>query len=120
MSMQGTKKGMSSSLWNRRMSNKRNPIIDPIQPIVYQIRLKGHLSHQWTDWFEGLTITLDEDGNTLLTGPVVDQAALHGLLKKVRDLGLPLVSVCPIDPGQADAPIVKPVLGANNQEKSDS
>ena len=98
MSMQGTKKGMSSSLWNRRMSNKRNPIIDPIQTIVYQIRLKGHLSHQWTEWFEGLTITLEEDGNTLLTGPVIDQAALFGLLKKVRDLGIPLLSVNRVDP----------------------
>ena len=75
------------------MSNKRNLIIDSSQPIIYKIRLKGHLSHQWTDWFEGLTITLEEDGNTLLTGTVIDQAALHGLLKKVRDLGMPLLSV---------------------------
>jgi hypothetical protein len=61
--------------------------------MVYQIRIKGHLDSQWTDWFEGLTITLEEDGDTLLTGPVADQAALHGLLRKVRDLGMPLVSV---------------------------
>lgn len=65
----------------------------PDQSMVYQIRIKGHLSSQWTDWFEGLTITLEEDGDTLLTGTVVDQAALHGLLKKVRDLGMPLLSV---------------------------
>jgi len=75
------------------MSNELEPKKELSQPIVYQIRLKGHLGSQWTDWFEGLTITLEEDGNTLLTGPVVDQAALHGLLKKVRDLGMPLVSV---------------------------
>ena len=62
---------------------------------------------EWTDWFEGLTITLEEDGNTLLTGLVVDQAALHGLLKKVRDLGMPLLSVCPLEPGQADQSDVK-------------
>ena len=61
--------------------------------MVYQIRIKGHLGSQWTDWFEGLTITLEGNGDTLLTGPVVDQAALHGLLKKVRDFGMPLVSV---------------------------
>ena len=64
--------------------------------MVYQIRLKGHLGHEWAEWFEGLTISLEEDGDTLLTGPVIDQAALHGLLKKVRDLGLPLVSVVPV------------------------
>ncbi len=58
-----------------------------------EIRLKGHLNNRWAGWFEGLTITLEEDGNTLLTGPVIDQAALHGLLKKVRDLGLTLLSV---------------------------
>ena len=81
------------------MSNELSPKTDPSQPVVYQIRVKGHLGHEWTDWFEGLTITLEEDGNTLLTGPVVDQAALHGLLKKVRDLGMPLVSVSPVEPG---------------------
>ncbi len=59
----------------------------------YEIRLKGHLDDRWTGRFEGLTITLEEDGNTLLTGRLVDQAALHGLLKKIRDLGMPLVSV---------------------------
>jgi hypothetical protein len=75
------------------MSNKLTPQPDTLQPMVYQIKIKGHLNGQWTEWFEGLTITLEEDGNTLLTGPVVDQAALHGLLKKVRDLGMPLVSV---------------------------
>lgn len=68
--------------------------------MVYQIRLKGHLGSQWTDWFEGLTITLEEDGNTLLTGPLVDQSALHGLLKKVRDLGMPLVSVHQVPPSE--------------------
>ena len=70
--------------------------------MIYQIRIKGHLGHQWTDWFEGLTITLEENGETLLAGPVVDQAALHGLLKKVRDLGMPLLSVNRLEPGQAD------------------
>jgi hypothetical protein len=69
----------------------------------YEIRIKEHLDDRWAEWFEGLTITLEEDGDTLLTGPVVDQAALHGLLKKVRDLGLPLVSVSPVEPAQADA-----------------
>jgi len=85
------------------MSNESNPKTDPDQPIVYQIRIKGHLDPQWKHWFEGLTITLEEDGDTLLTGPVVDQAALHGLLRKVRDLGMRLISVTSVEPGQADA-----------------
>ena len=75
------------------MSNELNSENHPGQPIVYQIRIKGHLGSQWTEWFEGLTITLEEDDNTLLTGTVIDQAALHGLLKKVRDLGIPLLSI---------------------------
>ena len=67
--------------------------------MVYEIRIKGHLGHQWTDWFEGLTITLEDNGETLLTGPVVDQAALHGVLKKVRDVAMPLLSVNRVKPG---------------------
>ena len=89
------------------MSNKRNAKIGSDQPMVYQIRIKGHLGHQWTEWFDGLTITLEDDGDTLLTGPVVDQAALHGLLKKVRDLGMPLLSVDPVKLDQNDDPDVE-------------
>jgi hypothetical protein len=74
---------------------------------LYEIRLKGHLDDRWADRFEGLTITLEEDGNTLLAGLVIDQAALHGLLKKVRDLGMPLVSVNFVNPGQAKKQEVK-------------
>ncbi|MDD5368950.1 MAG: hypothetical protein PHQ40_07695 [Anaerolineaceae bacterium] len=89
------------------MSGKFNPTTDPSQPTVYQIRIKGHLDSHWTNWFEGLTITLEDNGDTHLTGPVVDQAALHGLLKKVRDLGLPLVSVSIVEPNQADVSTVE-------------
>src|SRR5574338_683763 len=64
----------------------------------YEIRLKGYLEARWEEWFDGMTITLDNNGNTLLSGPVVDQAALHGILKKVRDVGLTLLSVNPIKP----------------------
>jgi hypothetical protein len=85
--------GMTGLKRYKVMSNKFDPKKDPNQPTVYQIRIRGHLGSEWTDWFEGLTIRLEEDGDTLLTGPVVDQAALHGLLKKVRDLGMTLVSV---------------------------
>ena len=93
------------------MTNELNPKTDPSQPTVYQIRLKGHLGREWANQFGGMTIVLESSGHTLLTGPVADQAALHGLLKRVRDLGLPLVSVNPVKPapptthgtGQADA-----------------
>jgi hypothetical protein len=85
------------------MSNEINSEIDPGQPMVYQIRIKGHLGRQWTDWFGGLTLTLEDNGEMLLTGPVVDQAALHGVLRTVRDLGMPLLSVIRVTPGQADA-----------------
>ena len=77
------------------MSNKLDPTTGS-QPAEYQIRIKGHLDRRWTEWFEGLAITPEENGDTLLTGPVADQAALYGLLKKVRDLGMPLVSVMEI------------------------
>ena len=70
----------------------------PSRPTGYEIRVAGHLPPPWAEWFEGLAITLEEYGDTLLTGPVTDQAALHVVLKKVRDLGLSLVSVCPVEP----------------------
>ena len=79
--------------------NKRNRQRDLDEPMVYQIRITGHLGPQWTDWFGGATLRLEANGETLLTCPVVDQAALHGVLKKVRDLGLPLVSVTRVGPG---------------------
>jgi hypothetical protein len=85
------------------MSEKPTFPTSPESPRIYQIRLEGHLGRQWTDWFDGLTITLEENGDTLLTGPVVDQAALHGLLKKVRDLGLPLISFVQV-PSQKEEP----------------
>lgn len=66
---------------------------DGNQAVIYQIRIKGYLGPQWSEWFDGLTITLEEDGNTLLTAVFEDQAELHGVLKKIRDLGIPLLSV---------------------------
>lgn len=89
------------------MANDINPTTDPGQPPIYQIRLKGHLGREWTDWFGGLIITLEDHGETLLTGTVVDQAALHGVLRKVRDLGMPLVSVIRVQPDTADVSDVK-------------
>ena len=80
---------------------------------LYEIRLKGHLDNRWAGWFGGLTITLEEDGDTLLTGPLADQAALHGLLRKVRDLGMPLVSVSPVEPGTPNT------LGTSQADQSD-
>jgi hypothetical protein len=86
------------------MSNEiQREASEKAQPLVYQIRIQGQLGREWTDWFGGLTLTLEDNGDTLLTGPVVDQAALHGLLRKVRDLGVPLLSVNRVKPGEAEA-----------------
>ena len=95
------------------MSNNLNPKTDPHQLVVYRVRIRGHLGPSWTEWFEGLTITL-EGGDTLLTGPVLDQAALHGLLKKVRDLGILLLSVTRVETDYADA---QEQLGASPLER---
>jgi hypothetical protein len=95
--MQATKKEMLSSRWNTMIPDEYGSARTSRQSMVYQIRITGHLGQQWMDWFEGLTITLEEDGNTLLAGPVIDQAALHGILKKIRDLGMPLLSVHAVD-----------------------
>jgi hypothetical protein len=73
----------------------------------YEIRIKGHLANRWANWFDGVTITPLPNGTTVIAGPVVDQAALHGLLRKVRDLGVPLLSVTCVRPNQADASDVK-------------
>ncbi len=85
------------------MSNNRNPKTVPGETVVYQIRIEGHLDRRWTDWLGGLDIASEEGGDTLLTGPVADQAALHGLLRKVRDLGMPLISVSRVEAGHEDA-----------------
>jgi hypothetical protein len=91
--------GMTGHSRDSAMSNTT----DPDQPTIYHIRLKGHLGGQWTDWFGGLSITQEENGETLLSGSVVDQAALHSLLKKVRDLGMPLLSLSRVQTGDAHA-----------------
>lgn len=79
-------------------------MIDKQLPIVqfYKIRIRGHLDAQWADWFHGMSITLEQDGTTLLSGPVPDQPALHGLLRKVRDLGMPLVSVVQLQSNRSE------------------
>src|SRR5437667_10620691 len=92
---------------DRVMSNEINSGSETAQPLVYQIRIQGQLGREWTDWFDGLTIRLTDNGETLLTGPVVDQAALHGVLRKVRDVGMPLLSVIRVKPGEAEASDVK-------------
>ena len=92
------------------MSEKQPSIQDRYESVMYEIRIKGHLHDRWADWFGGLSISREENGNTLLTGPVVDQSALYGLLKKVRDVGMPLVSVNPVNSRQVNVPDVKSYL----------
>ena len=87
------------------------------EPGLYEICIRGHLTDEWANWFDGLTITLEENGHTLLTGPVTDQAALHGLLRKVRDLGLPLLSVNRLKPDQADTPGAKQTIEPGYPER---
>lgn len=93
---------MSEQQPGKIIPNEHNPQPASGQPMVYQVRIKGHLDSQWKDWFGGLSITLEEEGDTLLTGPVIDQAALYGLLKKVRDLGMPLLSLQRVEPDPPD------------------
>ncbi len=100
------------------MATTHDPTTNPNQPPVYQIRVKGRLGPRWAGWFAGLTIAPAGDGDTLLTGPVADQAALHGLLRKVRDLGLPLLSVMRLEPGQADASAGQPQADACNPTRA--
>lgn len=88
-------------------SNIQNQQAGVDQPMVYQIRVKGHLSHKWADWFEGLNIELSQNGDTVLTGVVLDQAALHGHLKKIRNSGMPLISVNRIQTEKFDSSTVK-------------
>jgi hypothetical protein len=92
---------LSKQQQGKAMSNDFPPEADSGQAMVYQMRVKGHLCSDWSDWFEGLTITREDNGDTLFTGPVVDQAALHGLLKKVWALGMQLVSVNPVQVNEA-------------------
>lgn len=87
-------------------------------PGRYEIRVRGHLDPRWGEWFDGLSLTHEGDGTTLLSGTVVDQAALYGVLRKVRDLGLPLVSVRAVDPAQAgrSGGSVDPECNRSNEE----
>jgi hypothetical protein len=104
---QGAQAALTSHTRDKVMSNDSKLEREKAQPLIYQIRIQGHLGREWTDWFSGLTITALDNGETLLTGPVLDQAALHGLLRKVRDLAMPLVSVMRVKPDLADTPDAK-------------
>ncbi|MBA3468674.1 MAG: hypothetical protein H0T53_03420 [Herpetosiphonaceae bacterium] len=84
------------------MTNDHLPTNDSGESVIYQLRVKGHLGAQWGAWFGGMSVIPGENGETILVGQIADQAALYGVLRKVRDLGLPLVGVSPIKPSSAD------------------
>lgn len=86
------------------MSNEAVPNVDPDRPVAYEFRLVGHLGPELASWFEGLSVTLETDGTTLLTGLLADQAALHGVLRRIRDVGLPLISLAQVQLGEAHPP----------------
>jgi hypothetical protein len=95
------------------MSKQHASTDDRHGPRCYEIRLRGHLDTRWAAWFDGLSLAHESDGTTVIHGSVVDQAALHGLLGKVRDLGLPLIAVRQVDPNQANVPDVNPDADRN-------
>ncbi len=101
------------------MSEPELSTADYDEPGLYEIRIRGHLTDEWANWFGHLTITPEDNGETLLTGPVTDQAALHGLLRKVRDLGLPLLSVNRVKAGQPDTPGAKHTIEAGYPARRD-
>ncbi|KRE25849.1 hypothetical protein [Agromyces sp. Soil535] len=84
------------------MTEPHRPSTGLDQPAWYEVRLKGHIDQQWGDWFEGMTSTTESDGTTVLSGPLIDQAALHGLLRKVGDLGMTLISVNVVEPDDVE------------------
>ncbi len=98
---------MTATRGTKDMLHESNSSHEKAEPLIYQIRIKGHLDRKWADWFAGLSITSQASGETLLTGPVLDQAMLYGLLRKVRDVGLPLVAVMQAEPEQAEVPDAK-------------
>lgn len=102
------------------MSERNAHRNNPNKPMIFQIRIKGHLGPQWQDWFDGMTMTLEENGETVLTGPVTDQSALHGVIKKVRDLGMNLIAVNHIDPDEENRSIEKNFYQRSNKMKSNT
>jgi hypothetical protein len=102
------------------MSNELNPATNLDEPLAFQIRLKGQLGSEWAEWFGGMTITLEDNGTTLLTGAAIDQAALHGLLKKMRDLGLTLISINPIEPDHSGEAEIAPRKSAISSGEGES
>lgn len=101
------------------MSKELSTHIEP-DHALYEIRLRGHLNSQWTDWFDGLAITLEANGTTLLRGPIVDQAALYGVLKRIRDIGIPLLSIICVEHGEEDShtPEAQSLEEQNSEDRS--